>query len=85
MRDKTILKFWDRNNMLNLKNKQYRKAVKKYISGKLKEDLGKGDITTQSLIDKDKKITARVIAKQDGIVAGIEEGETKVGKLAVIH
>jgi nicotinate-nucleotide pyrophosphorylase (carboxylating) len=72
MRDKLVLEFWDRSNQLNIKNKQYRSFVEDLINKQLKEDIGKGDITTDSLIDN-KKIKVKITAKQDGIIAGIEE------------
>jgi len=40
------------------------------------EDLGDGDITTESLIDDDVLKTAKIICKENGIVAGIEEIST---------
>jgi|Deesub1362A_J573_1020465.scaffolds.fasta_scaffold00016_151 nicotinate-nucleotide pyrophosphorylase (carboxylating) len=39
----------------------------------LKEDIGKEDITTQATIPKNQKISAEVIAKEDGVLAGLEE------------
>lgn len=38
----------------------------------LKEDIGKGDITTNILINKNLKIKAKMIAKEKGIIAGIK-------------
>ncbi len=43
----------------------------KIIQNALAEDIGTGDITTLSTIPKDKKITGRFIAKEDGIICGI--------------
>ncbi|MFH1231435.1 MAG: nicotinate-nucleotide diphosphorylase [Planctomycetota bacterium] len=37
----------------------------------LKEDIGKGDITTHALIPKNQKSTAVITAKENGIVAGL--------------
>ena len=73
MRNKLILEFWDRSNVLNLKNKDYYSYVKNLIDEKIKQDIGKGDITTDSLIDESKEINAHIIAREDGVVAGIEE------------
>ena len=39
----------------------------------LAEDVGHGDITTQSLIDPDKRAVGRVVCKQRAIIAGITE------------
>ena len=72
-RKKLVAEFWDRTDKLNIENKDYHSYAKSWISGKLKEDIVDGDLTTNSLINKNKKINAVIIAKQDGIVAGIEE------------
>ena len=42
------------------------------IEKALKEDVGTGDITTLSTIPADKTITGRFIAKEDGILCGVE-------------
>ncbi|MDP3765222.1 MAG: hypothetical protein Q8R04_01805, partial [Nanoarchaeota archaeon] len=73
MRKNLVLEFWDRSKFLTIKNKDYLDYAKKLINKQLREDIGNGDITTNSLIGEGKKIKAAVIAKQDGIVAGIEE------------
>ncbi len=73
MRENLVLEFWDRRASLTIKNKHYRDYAKKLINRQLNEDIGKGDITTDSLIKEGKKIKAAVIAGHDGIVAGIEE------------
>jgi len=49
-----------------------KKALVNKIYKFLQEDIGQGDITT-TLIPSDTIIEAEVIAKEDGIVAGIEE------------
>lgn len=41
------------------------------IKNALKEDIGTGDITTQSTIPNDKQISGRFIAKEDGVVCGV--------------
>jgi len=72
-RTKLVLKFWDRSKYLSTNNKKYRNYVEKIINEKLKEDKINNDITTNSLINRNKKIKAFIIAKQNGIIAGIEE------------
>lgn len=37
----------------------------------LREDVGSGDITANSIISPDKKITAKIIVKEDGIICGL--------------
>ena len=44
----------------------------KIIKNELEEDLGWGDITTDSIISKDAQISGRFIAKEDGVLCGIE-------------
>lgn len=73
MRNKLVLEFWDRSKYLNINNKKYQNYVNKIINEKLQEDISDEDITTNSLINKNKNIKAVIIAKQDGIIAGIDE------------
>ncbi|MBS7609869.1 carboxylating nicotinate-nucleotide diphosphorylase [Candidatus Bathyarchaeota archaeon] len=41
----------------------------------LEEDLGLGDVTTEALIPEGLKTHARIIVKEDGIIAGLEEAK----------
>ncbi len=45
--------------------------MKDIIQRSLQEDIGRGDITTKSLVPKGTMAKAKIIAKEDGIVAGI--------------
>lgn len=45
----------------------------------LDEDIGSGDVTTNSIVPAGEKLRGRIIAKQDGIVAGLDIAE------AVMH
>jgi len=45
--------------------------VKELIQLALREDLGSGDITTDSIIDSEKTGSARVIAREDFVLAGL--------------
>ena len=49
-----------------------KKVVEKIIKDALKEDIGKGDITTSSLFNKNFKVKAVLISKSNGILCGIE-------------
>lgn len=49
----------------------------------LAEDLGQGDITTSLIVPEKSTSEAEVIAKQDGIVAGIEEGKILLESLGL--
>lgn len=46
-------------------------AVHRIIDLALDEDLSHGDITTESVIDSDQVSTGYLVAKQDGIIAGL--------------
>jgi nicotinate-nucleotide pyrophosphorylase (carboxylating) len=39
----------------------------------LEEDVGYGDVTTDSVIPKDAQVRAEIIAKESGVIAGLEE------------
>ena len=44
-----------------------------YLEAFLEEDLGRGDITSEAVVDTGRHAHARVVAHQAGVVAGIEE------------
>ncbi|MGD9765452.1 MAG: carboxylating nicotinate-nucleotide diphosphorylase [Candidatus Binatia bacterium] len=46
-------------------------AVTRLIETALSEDVGRGDITTQLTVPADRRATATVLAKQDGVLAGL--------------
>ena len=73
MRKGLVLEFWDRSEYLGINNKKYRDYVNKILNEKLQEDASYGDVTTNSLINKNKNAKAVIIAKQDGVIAGIDE------------
>jgi nicotinate-nucleotide pyrophosphorylase (carboxylating) len=72
-RQQLAREFWDRSNILSMDNEKYSSYIKNFIKEKLDEDIGNGDITTDALIGKDKEISAYVIAREEGIAAGIDE------------
>jgi len=45
--------------------------VREIIQLALKEDIGSGDITTEAVIEEDVEVNARLIAKEDFILAGL--------------
>ena len=83
MRKQLVLEFWDRSKQLNLNNKKYKHYVENFFKNKLEQDLGKGDITTNSLIPKNKNIKASVIIRDNGIIAGMEEVSLLINKFKV--
>ena len=61
-------------NFLSLNDKNYKQWVFKYTFLELDKDLGlRGDITSKSVFNFNKRITARIIAKDYGILSGKEE------------
>lgn len=48
---------------------------KAIIAAALKEDMGRGDITSRIFISKEKKVKAVILLKQDAVIAGIELAE----------
>ncbi|MEM2908085.1 MAG: carboxylating nicotinate-nucleotide diphosphorylase [Candidatus Hadarchaeales archaeon] len=56
-------------------NIQARKKIEEMLS----EDIGYGDLTTEALVPPDVTITAKIIAKQRGILAGMIEAATAFG------
>lgn len=71
-RDKLVLEFWDRKYRLSIQNREYAEFVKDLVGILLKQDINNKDITSNSLINA-KKITAVIVAKEEGIFAGLEE------------
>lgn len=73
-RSKLVLEFWDRSRELSINNKEYRDFVKNLFFLLLKNDSCRNDTTTNTLIGNE-KVSAAIIAKEGGILAGIEELE----------
>ena len=48
------------------------KALKRLVAAALEEDIGQEDITTSRTVAKDLRCRARLFAKQDGVLSGIE-------------
>ena len=46
--------------------------ISRYISRALEEDIGPGDVTTNTIVPADASLRGRIVAKQDGVVAGLE-------------
>jgi len=49
----------------------YLQAVKRSVEVALEEDIGEGDITTNWASSLDKQVSAKIIAKEDGVIAGL--------------
>ncbi len=46
--------------------------IKKIILNALKEDIGSGDITTECTVDPDLILNGKIIAKEAGVIAGVD-------------
>jgi nicotinate-nucleotide pyrophosphorylase (carboxylating) len=46
--------------------------ISEAVSRALAEDIGRGDITTDTLIDADATATASLVAREDGVIAGLD-------------
>ncbi len=69
-----IKKYFNQKEKLTLKNEVYFDQVKKYLINCLADDLrSNSDITSDTLIKDNSRVTANIIAKQNGIIAGLEE------------
>lgn len=71
----------DQSHLLNLKNPLYRQSVIQYTELEMKRDLGKfSDVTTNNFFKKSFQTKAKIIAKQKGILAGVNEIEYFLGR-----
>src|SRR5688572_33235887 len=46
--------------------------VSAYIKRALEEDIGSGDVTTDTIVPVNASLRGRIVAKQDGVVAGLD-------------
>ena len=46
--------------------------ISHYIKRALEEDIGTGDVTTDTIVPEDASLRGRIVAKQDGVVAGLQ-------------
>lgn len=74
----------DAKKELNIRNPAYKKAVNLYVWRAYLNDLGKGDVTTKYFVQKKRRIiTAKITAKEAGVLAGIMEAEWFLKKLGI--
>ena len=62
-------------------NKHAIKAARKLIEIALKDDVGGGDITTNSIVPDEIRRKAKMVAKADGVIAGLPVAEMVFRKL----
>ena len=46
--------------------------ISQYIKRALEEDIGTGDVTTDTIVPEGASLRGRIVAKQDGVVAGLD-------------
>ncbi len=63
---------YNRSFFLKMRNPEYRKSVESLLWKLLREDVGKGDITTLELVPEG-KVKAEIVANEKGVLAGGEE------------
>lgn len=68
-----IKKYFDKSGLLTTKNKTYAETCLQLFDFQIKNDLVENDVTSKIIDGKYKDTRAIVIAKQTGVVAGIEE------------
>ncbi|MHB8871991.1 MAG: carboxylating nicotinate-nucleotide diphosphorylase, partial [Candidatus Doudnabacteria bacterium] len=59
----------------------YKKELNRIINAALKEDVGSGDITTNLIIPRKTILKAFLLAKEDGIIAGLPIAKAVFKKL----
>ena len=74
----------DSRHLLEPANKAYESALETYVLEAFWQDLADGDISTRYFVDRPKaKIRARIVAKESGILAGMQEAEWLLKKLKI--
>ena len=60
-----------------------RRILEEKLRNMLAEDIGQGDVTTALIVPADSTAEAEVIAKQTGVIAGMEEAKTLLESLGL--
>ncbi|PIY92502.1 MAG: nicotinate-nucleotide diphosphorylase (carboxylating) [Candidatus Magasanikbacteria bacterium CG_4_9_14_0_2_um_filter_42_11] len=69
-----IEQFYNQQEKLTLENTSYKTYADYYTHETLRLDLAGGDdLTTTAVLDANPTVSANVIAKQDGVIAGLQE------------
>ncbi len=71
-RKKSVLQYFQKSNFLSVDNKDYRNHLTKFFLWSCEADATQNDITAKALHLKG-SMSAIVVAKQAGVIAGIEE------------
>ncbi len=60
-----------------------RKILEEKLQKILAEDLGLGDLTTYLVVSDEVNVEAEIVAKEEGIIAGIEEAKVLMESLGL--
>jgi len=72
-RDARILRAFFRGEGLTLENPAYLDAAFQIIDALLREDLASGDLTASALGIGSERVSAQILAREDGVIAGLAE------------
>ncbi len=72
-RKKAVEQVYQKGGLLSFENPEYFRQVGDFITTALREDVGTGDVTTQTVIPADLKMSAVIKSKQAGIFCGQQE------------
>lgn len=72
-REVQLRKAFFRGGELTLDDPRYRQAARAFVDELISSDIREGDCTAKALRLSNERVTARVLAKEAGIAAGIEE------------
>ena len=72
-KDKLVLSFFDRSKSLSAKNKVYKTTILDFFLKSIEIDEGKRDETSFSVLPVNHTISAQLISKDQGVIAGVDE------------
>ena len=64
---------YQKGKLLSFENPEYFRQVGDFISTALREDVGEGDVTTQTVIPADLEMRAVINSKEKGVFCGQQE------------
>jgi nicotinate-nucleotide pyrophosphorylase (carboxylating) len=72
-----------RGDNLDRANPHYLRAMRAILTELVSSDIGRGDLTTKALGLRSDQVTGRVLAKEPGVVAGLEEYRWLLGSAGI--
>jgi len=86
-KQQTIQKYFLQKDKLTIKNRAYLRHVKTFTDFFLHEDLGtKGvDVTTKAMVDEHDRTKAKIVAKEPGVIAGLQEVSWLMNRYRIQH